>query len=31
MRAWNKLTAAFVRGVTDRGRYSDGGGHNEGR
>src|SRR5262245_35152977 len=26
MRAWNKLSASFVRGAVERGRYSDGGG-----
>ena len=25
-RAWNKLSANFVRGISERGRYSDGGG-----
>jgi Arm DNA-binding domain len=25
-RAWNRLTANFVRGATKRGRYADGGG-----
>src|SRR5690349_19765451 len=25
-RAWNRLSANFVRGVTKRGRYADGGG-----
>ena len=25
MRAWNKLSASFVRSVRDEGRYSDGG------
>jgi hypothetical protein len=24
-RAWNKLTANFVRGASERGRYADGG------
>jgi hypothetical protein len=26
MRAWNKLSASFVRGVSGNGRWSDGGG-----
>jgi hypothetical protein len=25
-RAWNRLTANFVRGASKRGRYADGGG-----